>query len=53
MPVSTTNIAVTAQSGVPPKLNCSAVCCTNSVFGEPPKPSGQMPSEATGLRRRE
>jgi hypothetical protein len=38
---------ITTQSGAPPSPNESAVCRTNSVFGNPPKPIGQMPSDAT------
>jgi hypothetical protein len=47
VPVRTTSIAITTQSGAPPNPNASAVCRTNSVFGNPPKPNSQMPSDAT------
>jgi hypothetical protein len=47
VPVRTTNIAITTQSGAPPSPNESAVCRTNSVFGNPPKPMIQMPSDAS------
>jgi len=47
VPVRTAKIAITAPSGDPPSPNSSAVFRTKSVFGNPPKPKSQMPSDAT------
>ena len=47
VPVRTTNIAISTQLGAPPNPNPAAACRTKSVFGDPPNPKIQMPSEAT------
>jgi len=47
VPVSGTNIAITTQLRAPLSPKLSAVDPTKSLFGNPPKPKIQMPSDAT------